>query len=84
MKNTVLAIKAIIYCLELRYLPFLDALVAMEKVMKRDNINVNYRKLACAKIYSQERHDYLKGMATAANYPWVDRSNMTFLCRQVL
>lgn len=63
---------------------FLDALVAMEKAMKRDNIKVNDRQLACAKIYSQEGQDYLKGMAAAANYAWVNRSSMTFLCRQVL
>uniref|UniRef100_K1Q667 RNA-splicing ligase RtcB homolog n=2 Tax=Magallana gigas TaxID=29159 RepID=K1Q667_MAGGI len=59
-----------------------DALVAMEKAMKRDNIKVNDRQLACAKIYSQEGQDYLKGMAAAANYAWVNRSSMTFLCRQ--
>ena len=51
--------------------------------MKRDNIIVNDRQLACAKINSQEGQDYLKGMAGAANYAWVNRSSMTFLCRQV-
>lgn len=60
-----------------------DALVAMEKAMKRDKINVNDRQLACARINSQEGQDYLKGMAAAANYAWVNRSSMTFLCRQV-
>lgn len=60
-----------------------DALVAMEKAMKRDNIVVNDRQLACAHINSQEGQDYLKGMAAAANYAWVNRSSMTFLCRQV-
>uniref|UniRef100_A0A8W8MJM2 3'-phosphate/5'-hydroxy nucleic acid ligase n=1 Tax=Magallana gigas TaxID=29159 RepID=A0A8W8MJM2_MAGGI len=60
-----------------------DALVAMEKAMKRDNIKVNDRQLACAKIYSQEGQDYLKGMAAAANYAWVNRSSMTFLCRHL-
>ena len=51
--------------------------------MKRDNINVNDRQLACARINSPEGQDYLKGMAAAANYAWVNRSSMTFLCRQV-
>ena len=60
-----------------------DALVAMEKAMKRDSIDVNDRQLACAHIQSQEGQDYLKGMAAAANYAWVNRSSMTFLCRQV-
>ena len=55
----------------------------MEKAMKRDNIVVNDRQLACAHINSQEGQDYLKGMASAANYAWVNRSSMTFLCRQV-
>ncbi|CAH1782481.1 unnamed protein product [Owenia fusiformis] len=59
-----------------------DALVAMEKAMKRDKIEVNDRQLACAHINSQEGQDYLKGMAGAANYAWVNRSSMTFLCRQ--
>ncbi len=68
---------------EMRF-PFSDALVAMEKAMKRDKIDVNDRQLACAHIKSQEGQDYLKGMASAANYAWVNRSSMTFLCRQVI
>ena len=51
--------------------------------MKGDNINVNDRQLACARINSPEDQNYLKGMAAAANYAWVNRSSMTFLCRQV-
>ncbi len=51
--------------------------------MKRDNIDVNDRQLACAHINSEEGQDYLKGMAAAANYAWVNRASMTFLCRQV-
>ncbi|OXB59117.1 hypothetical protein ASZ78_006358 [Callipepla squamata] len=59
-----------------------DALVAMEKAMKRDKIIVNDRQLACARIASVEGQDYLKGMAAAGNYAWVNRSSMTFLTRQ--
>ena len=55
----------------------------MEKAMKRDKIEVNDRQLACARISSAEGQDYLKGMAAAANYAWVNRSSMTFLTRQV-
>lgn len=51
--------------------------------MKRDNILVNDRQLACARITSPEGQDYLKGMAAAGNYAWVNRSSMTFLTRQV-
>lgn len=54
----------------------------MEKAMKRDKIDTNDRQLACAKINSEEGQDYLKGMASAANYAWVNRSSMTFLSRQ--
>jgi tRNA-splicing ligase RtcB len=59
-----------------------DALVSMEKAMKRDNIEVNDRQLACARIQSKEGQDYLNGMAAAANFAWVNRSSMTFLARQ--
>jgi len=52
--------------------------------MKRDKIDVNDRQLACARINSEEGQDYLKSMAAAANYAWVNRSSMTFLCRQVM
>lgn len=51
--------------------------------MKRDSIEVNDRQLACARIKSEEGQDYLKAMAAAANFAWVNRSSMTFLCRQV-
>lgn len=51
--------------------------------MKRDSITVNDRQLACAHVTSQEGQDYLKGMAAAGNYAWVNRSSMTFLTRQV-
>ena len=60
-----------------------DALVQMEKAMKRDKIDTNDRQLACARIGSKEGQDYLKGMSCAANFAWVNRSSMTFLCRQV-
>eukprot|EP00041_Stephanoeca_diplocostata_P023340 m.571477 g.571477 ORF g.571477 m.571477 type:complete len:520 (+) comp22267_c0_seq4:133-1692(+) len=59
-----------------------DALVAMEKAMRRDGIQVNDRQLACAKINSEEGQNYLAAMSAAANYAWVNRSSMTFLCRQ--
>jgi tRNA-splicing ligase RtcB (3'-phosphate/5'-hydroxy nucleic acid ligase) len=76
-----------------------DSLTAMERAMSRDNIQVNDRQLACARIHSQEGQDYLvrpfwmallavrspslqSAMACAANYAWVNRSSMTFLCRQ--
>jgi len=59
-----------------------DALLEMEKAMKRDKIEVNDRQLACAYINSVEGQNYLKAMAAAANFAWVNRSSMTFLSRQ--
>ena len=59
-----------------------DALVSMERAMKRDGIKVNDRQLACARISSAEGQDYLAAMSAAANYAWVNRSAMTFLTRQ--
>lgn len=59
-----------------------DALLEMEKAMKRDNIVLNDRQLACARINSKEGQDYLKAMACASNFAWVNRSSMTFLTRQ--
>jgi len=59
-----------------------DALSSMERVMETQNIKTNDRQLACARIHSQEGQDYLASMACAANYAWVNRSSMTFLCRQ--
>jgi tRNA-splicing ligase RtcB len=51
--------------------------------MARDRIEVNDRQLACARISSQEGQDYLKGMAAAANFAFINRSCMTFCIRQV-
>ena len=59
-----------------------DALVEMEKAMAKDELELNDRQLACARINSQEGKDYLAAMACAANYAWVNRQSMTFLCRQ--
>ncbi len=59
-----------------------DALVAMEKAMARDGIEVPDRQLACARIQSPEGQHYLAAMAAAANYAWVNRAAMTFLVRQ--
>lgn len=60
-----------------------DALAVMEKSMKRDKIHTNDRQLACARINSIEGQTYLKAMAAAANFAWVNRSSMTHLARQV-
>eukprot|EP01026_Neomeris_dumetosa_P035522 TRINITY_DN284_c0_g1_i2.p1 TRINITY_DN284_c0_g1~~TRINITY_DN284_c0_g1_i2.p1 ORF type:complete len:344 (-),score=47.81 TRINITY_DN284_c0_g1_i2:199-1122(-) len=61
-----------------------DALTAMEKAMARDNIKTNDKQLACAHINSPEGQEYIQAMSCAANYAWVNRSSMTFLCRQAM
>ena len=59
-----------------------DSLMSMEAAMARDGIHVNDKQLACARIGSPEGQDYLAAMAAASNFAWVNRSTMTFLCRQ--
>jgi tRNA-splicing ligase RtcB len=59
-----------------------DALRDMEKSMARDNITLNDRQLACARINSPEGINYIKAMGAAANFAWVNRQSMTFLVRQ--
>jgi len=59
-----------------------DSISAMDKSMSRDGIALNDRQLACARIQSPEGQEYLAAMACAANFAWVNRSAMTFLCRQ--
>ena len=61
-----------------------DSLVAMESHMVEAGIQVNDPQLACARIHSPTGQAYLKGMACAANYAWVNRSAMTFLLRQAM
>jgi hypothetical protein len=46
-----------------------DSLTAMERAMRRDNIQVNDRQLACARINSQEGQDYLARMRCDACPP---------------
>jgi len=59
-----------------------DALVEMERAMKRDGIRLNDKQLACARINSTEGQNYLAAMACAANFAFVNRTTMTFLVRQ--
>ena len=59
-----------------------DALVDMEAAMAKQRLKLNDRQLACARIHSAEGSKYLKAMAAAANYAFVNRSAMTYLVRQ--
>jgi tRNA-splicing ligase RtcB len=55
----------------------------MEKAMARDNIKLNDRQLACARINSKEAQDYLHAMGAACNFAWVNRQMITYHVRQV-
>ncbi|UKK02870.1 RNA ligase (ATP) [Theileria orientalis] len=59
-----------------------DALVDMENSLNKSKIKVNDKQLACARINSDEGRKYIKAMAAAANYAWVNRSVMTHLARK--
>lgn len=55
-----------------------DSLIEMESNMDC----INDKQLAYAKLNSKVGIKYLKAMAAASNYAWVNRSIMTFLTRQ--
>jgi tRNA-splicing ligase RtcB len=59
-----------------------DALKIMGKAMEKHRIIVPDRQLACAPINSSEGQHYLAGMASAANYAWVNRQVMMSLAEQ--
>jgi tRNA-splicing ligase RtcB len=59
-----------------------DYLRVMSQAMKRYNIEVPDRQLACAPINSPEARDYLGAMASAANYAWANRQVLTHLVRK--
>jgi len=59
-----------------------DALKTVGKAMEKHRIVVPDRQLACAPISSSEGQRYLAGMASAANYAWVNRQVMMSLAEQ--
>lgn len=50
-----------------------DYLRVMEQSLKKYNISVEDRQLACAPISSDEGRDYFSAMVCAANYAWANR-----------
>ena len=50
-----------------------DYLRIMEEAVRRYDISLPDRQLACAPIESKEGKDYLAAMACAANYAWTNR-----------
>lgn len=60
-----------------------DYVRRMEKAMRRYDIQVPDRQLACAPVESPEGHDYLGAMAAAANYARANRQLLTHVARVV-
>ncbi len=50
-----------------------DFLVAMERALKKYNITLPDRQLACAPFNSMEAQEYFAAMKGAANYAWANR-----------
>ena len=59
-----------------------DYLVVMQQAMKKYDISVPDRQLACAPIKSPEGQQYLAAMACAANYAWANRQAMAHWTRE--
>jgi tRNA-splicing ligase RtcB len=61
-----------------------DYLAVMGRAMRKYQIEVPDRQLACAPIESQEGKQYLAAMACAANFAWVNRQVMMALAEQAI
>jgi len=59
-----------------------DYLKIMEEAVRRYDINLPDRQLACAPIESNEGKDYLAAMACAANYAWANRQCIAHWARE--
>jgi tRNA-splicing ligase RtcB len=59
-----------------------DYVKTLREVMRRYDIEVPDRELACAPIKSREGQDYLAAMACAANYAWANRQSITHWARE--
>ena len=61
-----------------------DHLKVLEAAMKKYQITLPDRQLACAPIQSPEGKAYFGAMAASANYAWANRQMITHTVRQVL
>jgi tRNA-splicing ligase RtcB len=59
-----------------------DYLRVMERAVRKYNIDIPDRQLACAPFASQEGQDYFAAMAAAANYAWANRQVIMHWTRQ--
>lgn len=60
-----------------------DHLAVLESAVKKYNINLNDRQLACAPINSPEGEAYFGAMAASANYAWANRQIITHIVREL-
>ena len=59
-----------------------DYLETMQQAMKKYNISIVDRQLACVPIQSAEGQNYLKAMAAAANFAFANRQMITHWVRE--
>ena len=59
-----------------------DHLQVLEQAVKKYNIWLPDRQLACAPVHSNEGEDYLKAMACAANFAWCNRQMIVHWVRE--
>ncbi|MBI2027744.1 MAG: RtcB family protein [Deltaproteobacteria bacterium] len=60
-----------------------DFLDKMQTALKKYEIYVPDRQLACTPLASDEAHEYLSSMAAAANFAWTNRQVMMHKTREV-
>jgi tRNA-splicing ligase RtcB len=61
-----------------------DFLVVMERAVKKYEISLPDRELACAPINSREAQEYLAAMRAAANYAWANRQCIMHWTREAI
>ena len=59
-----------------------DYLVVMERSVRKYDLRLPDRQLACAPLKSKEAEDYLPAMASACNFAWVNRQMITHWTRE--
>lgn len=59
-----------------------DYVKTMNEAMRRHNISLPDRQLACVPIHSPEGESYLAAMAASANFAWANRQAITHFTRQ--
>ena len=59
-----------------------DYLRVLENAVRKYNISLPDRQLACAPVHSKEGESYFKAMACAANFAWANRQMIVHWVRQ--